>query len=107
LRMFASLFGHAGANADPQIAEVPHVMDGYRVVRVFAATPAIAHALELPGKMRLAQHDYLVVQRVYYPGFTDAGIAEPSAIVAAAILPFSTPVGEAAFALRLVALAVS
>jgi hypothetical protein len=39
--------------------------------------PAVAHALEFPGKMRLAEQDYLATQTIYYPGFTIIGGAEP------------------------------
>ena len=52
---------------------------------------AVAHALEMPGKLRLGRDDYLTVQAIYYPGFTRAGIAEPVAIVALLLLAFLTP----------------
>ena len=38
-----------------------------------ALTGTLAHALELPGKLRLGREDYLTVQGIYYPGFTRAG----------------------------------
>jgi hypothetical protein len=44
---------------------------------------ALAHALELPGKLRLSKEHYLAVQAIYYPGFTIAGIAEVGSIIAA------------------------
>lgn len=47
---------------------------------------ALAHALELPGKLRLDEHTYVAVQTIYYPGFTIGGICEPLAIVATLIL---------------------
>ncbi|MDX8512405.1 anthrone oxygenase family protein [Mesorhizobium captivum] len=48
---------------------------------------ALAHALELPGKMRLGRQEYFVVQQIYYPGFTiGGGIAEIGGIVATFIL---------------------
>lgn len=56
-----------------------------------ALTPALAHALELPGKRRLSQDVYVAVQKIYYPGFTLAGIAEPIAIIATALLLLVTP----------------
>ena len=34
---------------------------------------SLAHALELPGKMRLGREAYLTVQPIYYPGFTFGG----------------------------------
>jgi len=43
---------------------------------------AFAHALELPGKMRLGKDTYLAVQQIYYPGFTFGGAAEPLGVLA-------------------------
>jgi len=55
---------------------------------------ALAHALELPGKMRLGKEAYLSVQKIYYPGFTIGGIAEPLDIIALlALLVFMPPPG--------------
>lgn len=65
---------------------------------------ALAHALELPGKMRLSREDYLVVQPIYYPGFTVGGFAEPLGLLAAALLLILTPFGSREFWLVLVAL---
>lgn len=61
------------------------------VLAAIAMVPAVAHALELPGKLRLGKHEYLAVQTIYYPGFTLAGIAEPVAILATLALLFFTP----------------
>jgi hypothetical protein len=36
---------------------------------------ALAHALELPGKMRLSREQYLATQTIYYPGSTIDGAA--------------------------------
>jgi len=36
---------------------------------------ALAHPLELPGKMRLGKEPYIDVQRIYYPGFAIGGFA--------------------------------
>ncbi|MBZ9860542.1 anthrone oxygenase family protein [Mesorhizobium sp. CA12] len=48
-----------------------------------AMAMALAHALELPGKLRLGRQEYFVVQRIYYPGFTiGGGIAEIGGILA-------------------------
>jgi Domain of unknown function (DUF1772) len=69
-----------------------------------ALIPAAAHALELPGKMRLTEDTYLAVQTIYYPGFTFAGIAEPLSSIATIVLLFLTPDGSGAFWLTLVAL---
>ncbi len=71
---------------------------------VLAMTPAVAHALELPGKMRLTKDVYFAVQSIYYPGFTIAGIGEPVAIISTIILLVLTPLGTTAFWLTLVAL---
>jgi len=69
-----------------------------------AMVPALAHALELPGKLRLAKEAYLAVQPIYYPGFTIAGISEPVAIISTLILLLLTPRGSADFWLTLVGL---
>jgi hypothetical protein len=58
---------------------------------------ALAHALELPGKLRLGREQYLVVQTIYYPGFTLGGIAEGVVILAAIALLVLTPVGSVQF----------
>jgi len=52
-----------------------------------AMSLALAHALELPGKMRLDREAYLATQPIYYPGFTvGAGIGEGGGMVATLIL---------------------
>jgi hypothetical protein len=56
------------------------------VLTALAMATALAHALEMPGKMRLAKEHYFAVQPIYYPGFTIAGFAEVAAIFAAAAL---------------------
>jgi len=62
-----------------------------------AMIPAVAHALELPGKMRLGKDNYFAVQRIYYPGFTFAGIAEPVSFLSTIALLFFTPRETLAF----------
>ncbi|MCT7373701.1 DUF1772 domain-containing protein [Chelativorans salis] len=83
------------------------MFDLLQVVTVMiVALPAalsIAHALELPGKMRLDEETYRAVQRIYYPGFTIGGAAEPLSVIATGLLLFLTPAGTAAFWLVLVA----
>jgi hypothetical protein len=70
-----------------------------------ALAPALAHALELPGKMRLTREAYVAMQSVYYPGFTVAGgIGEAGGLIATLVLLVLTPPGTAAFWLTLVAL---
>jgi hypothetical protein len=65
---------------------------------------ALAHALEYPGKMRLAKQEYLATQAIYYPGFTLGGIAEVLSMLALAALAFITRGSGAIFWLTLAAL---
>jgi hypothetical protein len=58
------------------------------IVVALVVTTTVAHALEMPGKMRLPKETYLGMQMIYYPGFTFAGAAEPLAIVVALVLAF-------------------
>src|SRR5262245_54369551 len=58
---------------------------------------ALAHALELPGKMRLSKDAYLQVQTIYYPGFTLGGIAEIGGIIAVLFLLAFTSYGSNRF----------
>jgi hypothetical protein len=70
---------------------------------------SLAHALELPGKLRLNREAYLSVQPIYYPGFTYAGASEPISILAVAALLIATPASSSGFwptLAALVALAV-
>jgi hypothetical protein len=62
------------------------------LIIMLATVPAVAHALELPGKMRLSKDEYAVMQRVYYPGFSVAGLAEPTGILMTLILLIRAPV---------------
>jgi hypothetical protein len=55
---------------------------------------SLAHALELPGKLRLSKEEYLTVQPIYYPGFTFAGIAEPLSVIVLIALLFGIPGGS-------------
>jgi hypothetical protein len=67
------------------------------IIVVLAMVPALAHALELPGKLRLGRDAYFAVQPIYYPGFTIAGLAEPVAIVLILVLLLATPRGMPEF----------
>jgi len=58
---------------------------------------SLAHALELPGKMRLPKETYLAAQQIYYPGFTYGGFCEVGGIIALAALLFLVPFGEGRF----------
>jgi hypothetical protein len=58
---------------------------------------ALDHALELPGKMRLSEEQYLATQTIYYPGFTIGGAAEPIGLLASFLLLLATPVGTVGF----------
>ena len=64
---------------------------------IATVVPSAAHALEWPGKRRLAREPYLAVQPIYYPGFTIIGTAEPLSILALAVLLAVTPRGTAVF----------
>lgn len=66
---------------------------------------ALAHALELQGKMRLSKEAYYAVQPIYYPGFTFAGFAEPFGLLLTILLLVVTPLGTVNFWLTLAALA--
>lgn len=66
---------------------------------------ALAHALELPGKLRLDKQTYKAVQSIYYPGFTIGGaVGEVGGTLALLWLVYVTPKGTADFWLTLVAL---
>jgi len=83
----------------------------YRLLVILAAVLvavtmalSLAHALELPGKMRLDKDTYLAVQKIYYPGFTIGGIAEPLGIIALVALLALTPYASTRFWWTLAAL---
>ncbi len=65
----------------------------------------LAHALELPGKLRLSKDAYLATQTIYYPGFTLGGISEIAALVATLVLAILTRGDSTAFWLTLGAFA--
>jgi hypothetical protein len=70
-----------------------------------AMSLALAHALELPGKMRLHKEAYLATQPIYYPGFTVAGgIGEAGGMVTTLILLLLTPQPSREFQWTLLAL---
>ncbi len=62
---------------------------------------SLAHALELPGKLRLPKDAYLATQTIYYPGFTIGGIGEGIGLIATLVLVILTPTGGTAFWLTL------
>jgi hypothetical protein len=62
-----------------------------------AMSLALAHALELPGKMRLDKDTYLAVQGIYYPGFTYGGLGEGLGMFATLLLLLLTPSDSARF----------
>jgi hypothetical protein len=67
---------------------------------------SLAHALELPGKLRLEKETYVAVQSIYYPGFTiGAMFGEFGAILATLVLVVVTPFGAPDFWLTLIACA--
>jgi hypothetical protein len=66
---------------------------------------ALAHALELPGKLRLDKESYYAVQPIYHPGFTFGGsVGEVGGTISTIVLLFLTPLGSAGFWLTLAAL---
>jgi hypothetical protein len=66
--------------------------------------PSLAHALELPGKLRLSEEQYRLIQPIYYPGFTiGGGIGEGLGLLATGALLFIAPYGSADFWLAAVA----
>jgi len=68
------------------------------VLVAVAMAPALAHAMEYPGKMRLSRDAYLTVQPIYYPGFTVAGgAAETGGLIASIVLLIFTPRGTVGF----------
>ena len=83
-----------------------HIMQITSIVLVSVGLAlSLAHALELPGKLRLPRETYLAVQSIYYPGFTIGGaFGEFGAILATLVLLTLTPRGSAAFWLTLAAL---
>lgn len=75
------------------------------LVVAVAMALALAHVLELPGKMRLSKEDYLTVQGIYYPGFTIGGASEPLGALLLLLLLFLTPANTLAFWLSAAAFA--
>ncbi len=66
---------------------------------------ALAHALELPGKLRLDEGAYRTVQEIYYPGFTFGGlVGELGGLIALVVLLFLTPYASGRFWWTLAAL---
>lgn len=52
----------------------------------------LAHALELPGKLRLDKDTYVAVQAIYHPGFTIGGlVGELGGLLVPFALLFLTP----------------
>src|SRR5688572_9257939 len=66
---------------------------------------ALAHALELPGKLRLSKEQYLGMQPIYYPGFTIGGMAEPVGLLLLLMLLILTPYSSVKFWLTAIAFA--
>lgn len=80
-----------------------------QVVTVFLVSIAwaqsLAHALELPGKLRLDKDAYVATQSIYYPGFTIAGgLGDVLGTVATLGLLIATSSGGPAFVWILIAL---
>lgn len=70
------------------------------LLAALSMTAALGHALEMPGKLRLAEEHYLAVQPIYYPGFTiGGGLGEIGTIIASAALALMLQPGSTASAL--------
>ena len=54
---------------------VLQILTSFLVAAAFALS--LAHALELPGKVRLNKKTYYVVQPIYHPGFTNGDLSAP------------------------------
>jgi hypothetical protein len=76
------------------------------IVVSIAMALGVAHALELPGKLRLSKEQYLSVQRIYYPGFTYGGVAEPIGLLLLLVLAIVTSAGNTRFWLTVAAFLV-
>jgi hypothetical protein len=74
------------------------------VLTALAMAPALAHAFEFPGKKRLDRDAYVVVQGIFYPGFTLLGLSEPAAMIATLVLLIVTPKHTLPFLLTALAL---
>lgn len=62
-----------------------------------SAALSLAHALELPGKMRLDEKTYRAVQHIYYPGFTIGGFGDILGLMATGVLVLLTPTSTTGF----------
>jgi len=56
---------------------------------------ALAHALEMPAKLALPPHDYLIVQQIYSAFGAVGAILEPAAVVCAFVFAFLVRRGRA------------
>jgi hypothetical protein len=92
----------------PSRAQEKQMFDILQVLTVLLVAVAmaltLAHALELPGKMRLTKDIYYAMHPIYYPGFTNGGFAEPAGMIFTIILLFFIPLGTADFWLTFAAL---
>src|SRR5437868_14152178 len=75
------------------------------ILIMVALALALAHSLELPGKMRLNRDAYFAVQPIYYPGFTiGGGVGEAGGMILTILLLIFIPAGIGLFWLTVVAL---
>ena len=65
------------------------------VLAGLALSLAVSHALEMPAKLRLPAHDYLIVQQIYAAFGAAGAILEPAAVVCAFVLAFLVRGGRA------------
>lgn len=67
------------------------------LLTIITLGPAMAHALEYRGRMSLNKEEYSSVQRIYYPEFMYAVLAEPLAIIVLSGLLALTPQSSSDF----------
>lgn len=85
------------------------MFEAFQILSVLCVSVAmalsVAHALELPGKLRLDPATYTTVQSIYYPGFTIGGmVGEAGGMLVTLALLLLTPVHHATFGWTLAAL---
>ena len=65
------------------------------VLAGLALSLAVSHALEMPAKLRLPAHDYLIVQQIYAAFGAVGALLEPAAVACAFALAFLVRRGRA------------
>ncbi|MGE4244567.1 MAG: DUF1772 domain-containing protein [Parvibaculaceae bacterium] len=78
------------------------MVDAFHIFALLVVSVAmalsLAHALELPGKLRLPKDSYFEVQKIYYPGFTFGGlVGEAGGLACLLVLLLMTSTSDPAF----------